>query len=126
MPLLSILIGLASAPANLPISGPSAAIGPPPWPLAIVVRASRCSFDARSSRTRPTVQLPWIIAPGVCNRTAKLRPSSLMLPYCPRWTWNTSPASHDPFVGRAARPEVGQGHTESQLHASKYSPLIVH
>jgi len=80
IPLLSILIGLASAPANFPMSGARAAIGPPPWPLAIVVSASRCSFDARSSRMRPTVQLPWIIGPGVCKSTAKLSPSSVLLP----------------------------------------------
>src|SRR5262249_55417609 len=98
----------------------------PPWPLAIVVSASRCSLDARSSRTRPTVQLPWIIGPGVCARTAKLKPSSRVLPYCPRSTRKTSPTSQKPLVGFAAIPDVGHGHTESQLHASQYSPLICH
>src|SRR5215813_14430759 len=126
IPLISNLIGLASAPPKLLIRGASAAIGPPPWPLAIVVSASRCSLEARSSRTRPTVQLPWIIGPGVCARTAKLKPSSRVLPYCPRSTRKTSPTSQKPLVGFAAIPDVGHGHTESQLQASKYSPLICH
>src|SRR6185503_8410988 len=39
---------------------------------------------------------------------------------------NTRPASQNPRVGGAASPEVGQGQTESQLQASKYSPLICH
>src|SRR4029453_17125737 len=111
---------------KLLISGATAAIGPPPWPLPMIVSASRCSFEARSSRMRPTVQLPWIIGPGVCNRTAKLNPSSLVPPYWPRSTRNTRPASQYPLVGRAASPEVGHGHTESQLQASQYSPLICH
>src|SRR5512138_1768384 len=74
----------------------------------------------------PTVQLPCPIAPGVWARTAKQRPSSRVLPCWPRSIRNTSPTSHEPLVGRAVRPDVGQGHTDSQLHASKYSPLTRH
>src|SRR5207245_1534456 len=32
----------------------------------------------------------------------------------------------DQRAGPAARPDVGHGQTESQLHASKYSPLMRH
>jgi hypothetical protein len=126
IPFISNLIGFASVPRKLVIRGATAAIGPPPWPLAIAVSASRCAAEARSSRMSPTVQLPWIIGPGVWSRTAKLKPSSRVLPYWPRSTRKTSPASQKPLVGRAARPDVGQGHTESQLQASQYSPLICH
>src|SRR5215467_8278379 len=126
IPFMAKVIGLATTPAKLLISGASAAIGPPLWPLAIFVSASRCSCEARSSRMSPTVQLPWIIGPGVWSRTAKLEPSSCVLPYRPRSTRKTRPASQKPLVGRAASPDVGQGHTESQLQASQYSPLICH
>ena len=58
MPFSWNVIGFTATPPKLLMSGASAAIGPPFWPLAIVVSALRCSFVARSSTTRPTVQPP--------------------------------------------------------------------
>ncbi len=79
-------IGFASTPANVPTSGPTAAMGPPPCPLPIAVSASRCAGVALSSTISPTVQFPAIIGPGVWSSTAKLRPSSAVEPYEPRST----------------------------------------
>jgi hypothetical protein len=84
-------------------------MGPPAWPLAMPVIASRCAALARSSTMTPTDQLPSPITLGVRATTAKARPSSGTSPYRPRATWNASAKMQCPCVGRAAMFEGMQG-----------------
>src|ERR1051325_5358981 len=117
-------IAAESTPRNLPIRPDSGAIGPPAWPLAMAVIASRCSALARSSMRRPTDQLPFPISAGVYPSTTNGMPSSETLPKLP-WSMCIAIANvHEPLLGRVAIWPRMQGQTKSQLQVSKYCPLI--
>ena len=111
-------IGADSTPRNFPTSPDSADIGPPAPPLAIAVRASRCSAVARSSAITPTDQLPLPIASGVNPRTMNPRPSSESAPKLPRSTWKAMANMQVPLLGFTAICAGTQGHTKSQLQVS--------
>ncbi len=76
--------------------------------------------------TRPTDQLPFPISSGVNPSTMNEMPSSETVPKLPRSTCMAIANVQEPFVGRTAICPRMQGQTKSQLHVSKYWPLMFH
>src|SRR5438132_11611555 len=90
----------------------------------MAVIASRCSALARSSMRRPTDQLPFPISAGVYPSTTNGMPSSETLPKLPRSICIAIANVHEPLLGRVANWPRMQGQTKSQLHVSKYCPVM--
>ena len=68
-------IGARWTPRFSPISGPSAAIGPPSAPLNTACSFSACSSDALASMIVPSRQLPSVMTLGVSAMTHHGKPA---------------------------------------------------
>src|SRR5205823_11424172 len=111
MPLLSILIGLAAAPANVPISGPSAAIGPPPLAtrdrrecLALLLRRALVQHEA----DRPVAldHRAWCVQQD--GEAETVEPGAPVLP--------ALDVEHEPRVARSLRRPCRQARGRTGTH----------
>src|SRR5688572_235738 len=108
------------------MSGANAASGPPALPLVIAATASACCVDAPASTMTPTIQLPAAMTACDSATTTNVTPARSRLPNRP-WSMRYVIANRQkPSVAGAVALLVTHGHTNRQLHASRYSPAIAH